>query len=481
MNKPLRHVWLVVAVLFALLFGSTTYIQVIQAPRLNADSRNARTLYEEFGRDRGPIVVAGDAVASSVRSDDTYGYQRQYDPGAMYAPITGYYSVFYGRTGLESSLNDTLSGTSDALFYQRISDVVSGRSPQGATVELTVDPAVQKAAYQGLKGHRGAAVAIDPSTGKILALVSTPSYNPQDLAGHSGEQVRANWRKLGSDPDKPLVNRAVGGGLYPPGSTFKLVVAASALQSGGYSKDSVIPGPGSYRLPQSTSTMSNHPRGGTEPCGPQDRSTLQEALAQSCNTSFALLGTRLGEDKLNATAKDFGFGQRLSIPMGVTPSSIGTDLDQAQLATTSIGQYEDRVTPLQMAMVASALDNDGVLMQPQLVSSVRTRDLKEISTFRATTLSQPVSASVAAQMRDMMQATVTDGTGTRAQIDGVEVGGKTGTAQWGDGRSPHAWFVGYANAGDRKVAVAVVVEEGGYGAEAAAPIARDMMEAVVTP
>lgn len=479
MNRPLRHVALVVAVLFLLLFGSTTYIQVIQARSLNADSRNARTMYEEFGRHRGPIVVAGTAIVDSVPSDDSYGYQRVYADGPMYAPVTGYYSTVYGFGGLENSLNDTLSGEADSLFYQRVADTVSGREPQGASVELTVDPAAQQAAWDGLKGHRGAAVALDPETGAILAMVSAPSYDPARLADHQRSDVVAAWKELNDDPDKPLTNRAIGGSLYPPGSAFKTIVAAAALDSGQYTKDSVIAGPGTYQLPNSSSVMNNHADGGTEPCGPEDRSSLLEAMRQSCNTSFALLGTELGQDALRSTSESYGFGQRLSIPMRVTPSRIGDDLDGAQLATTSIGQYETRVTPLQMAMVAASFDNDGQVMKPQLVQSVKASDLQVVSSLTPEKLSQPLSAADAAQMREMLVATVEDGTGRAARIDGAEVGGKTGTAQWGDGRPPHAWFIGYANKGDRKVAVAVIVEGGGYGSEAAAPIARDIMEAVI--
>lgn len=479
MNRPLRHVWLVIAVLFLVLFAATTYIQVFQSTSLNADSRNARTMYAEFGRDRGPVVVAGSAVADSVPSQDSYGYQRTYTGGGLYAPVTGYYSVVYGFSGIENALNDTLSGEADSLFYQRISDIVSGRDTQGATVELTIDPAVQKAAADGLQGKKGAAVALDPQTGAVLAMVSAPSYDPNELASHDRGAVKDTWKRLSDEPDKPLTNRAIGGGLYPPGSTFKLIVAAAALDSGSYTKDSEIPGPGSYNLPGSSSVMSNHPEGSQEPCGPNDRSSLLEAVKQSCNTSFALLGTSLGQDAIRSKAQEYGFGQKLSIPLKVTPSSIGENLDGAQLATTSIGQYEDRVTPLQMAMVAASFDNDGQVMKPQLVKSVRTSSLQEVSSLTPERLSHPLSAANAAQMRDMMRAVVEDGTGKAARIDGVEVGGKTGTAQWGDGRAPHAWFVGYANAGDRKVAVAIVVEEGGYGSDAAAPIAQDMMTAAV--
>lgn len=481
MNKPLRHVALVVAVLFLLLFGSTTYIQAFQQTSLNADGRNARAIYNNYGKHRGSIVVDGKAIAVSKNSDDVYGYQRSYTEGAMYAPVTGYQSVIYGTSGIERSLDDELSGDSDSLFLERMKAAASGRTPQGANVELTLDPEAQKAAWNALNGRRGSVVALDPSTGAVLAMVSSPSYDPDRLSSHSRDTVREAWSDLQADPDRPLTNRAIGGDLYPPGSTFKLIVASAALESGKYTKDSDIPGPGTYQLPHSSSVMNNHAGGGTEACGPGGSSSLQDALRQSCNTSFAKLGTELGEDSLRETAQDFGFGQRLRIPLGVTPSSIGEDLDDAQLATTSIGQYEDRVTPLQMAMVVAAFPNDGVVMEPQLVSSVRTSDLQEISALTPKKLSQPLTAANAKEMRDMMVETVENGTGTAAKIPGVEVGGKTGTAQWKPGAAPHSWFVGYAQAGDRQVAVATVVEEGGYGSTAAAPIAQDVMEAVVRP
>lgn len=479
MNKPLRHVWLVVGLLFLLLFTSTTYFQVIAQGRLNADGRNVRTIYNEFGRHRGPIVVDGQVIAGSVESDDTYGYLRTYDPGAMYAPVTGYYSVIYGFSGIERSLNDTLSGAADALFYQRISDILSGRQGQGATVELTLDAQAQQAAWDALDGQRGSVVALDPTTGAVLAMVSAPSYDPNRLASHDSRSVRTAWSELNEDPSRPMTNRAIGGDLYPPGSAFKLLVAAAALDSGKYQADTVIPGPGVYQLPNSSSTMNNHAGGDRTPCGPNDESTLAEALRTSCNTSFALLGQEVGEEDLRATAEEFGFGKRLEIPLAVTPSSIGTDLDGAQLATTSIGQYETRVTPMQMAMMAGAFANDGVVMEPQLVRSVRTNDLSSVAELSPREVGQPLSAANAAQMRTMMVDVVENGTGGAAAIDGVEVGGKTGTAQWGEGRAPHSWYVGYAQAGDRKVAVAVLVEEGGYGSRVAAPIAKDVMEAVV--
>ncbi|MGO1199411.1 MAG: peptidoglycan D,D-transpeptidase FtsI family protein [Dermabacteraceae bacterium] len=481
MNRPLRHVWLVISILFVLLFTSTTYFQVIAQDRLNAHGQNDRTLYNEYGRHRGPIVVDGHAIANSQSSDDTYGYLRAYDPGALYAPVTGYYSVVYGFTGLERALNDTLSGEADALFYHRISDILSGRQGRGATVELTLDAAAQEAAWDALDGRRGSVVALDPETGAVLAMVSAPSYDPDRLASHDRESVREAWTELNEDPERPLVNRAIGGDLYPPGSAFKLVVAASALESGEYTAESEIPGPGTWELPNSSAVMNNHAGGGTEACGPDDTSTLAEALRQSCNTSFAMLGVDLGEEQLRETAQGFGFGQRLEIPLSVTPSTIGQDLDDAQLATTSIGQYETRVTPLQMAMVAGTFANDGVVMQPQLVQAVRTSDLSTVAELTPQEIGQPLTAANSAQMRQMMVGVVEDGTGTAAAIDGVEVGGKTGTAEWGEDRRAHSWFVGYGQQEDQKIAVAAMVEEGGYGSRTAAPIAQDVMEAVIQP
>ena len=479
MNTPLRHVWLVTGVLFLLLFTSTTYFQVIAQDRLNAHSQNDRTLYNEYGRHRGPIVVDGHAVARSQESDDTYGYLRTYDPGALYAPVTGYYSVVYGFTGLEQALNDTLSGKADALFYHRLSAILSGTRGAGATVELTLDSAAQEAAWEALDGRRGSVVALDPDTGAVLAMVSSPSYDPNRLAAHDHRRVTDSWTELHADPDRPMINRAIGGDLYPPGSAFKLVVAAAALESGQYAPDTEIPGPGTYQLPGSDAVMNNHAAGGTEPCGPGDASTLADALRQSCNTSFAMLGGQLGAEALRSTAQDFGFGQDLQIPLEVTPSTLGEDLDAAQVATTSIGQYETRVTPLQMAMVAGATANDGVVMRPQLVQAVRTADLSTVAELSPQELGQPLTAANAAAMRQMMVGVVEDGTGTAAAIDGVEVGGKTGTAEWGQDRAPHSWYVGYAQQEEQKIALAVVVEEGGYGSRTAAPIARDVMETVM--
>jgi peptidoglycan glycosyltransferase len=417
-----------------------------------------------------------------VPSQDRYKYQRTYPGGALYTPVTGFYSVVYGETGIESAEGDLLAGTSDQLFYRRISDLLTGQQPQGATVELTIDPTLQKIAWDALGDQRGAVVALDPKTGNVLAMVSKPSYDATLLAGHDGAQVTKNRQRLLDDPNRPLDNRAIAGRLYPPGSTFKLITAAAALSTGRYRADSEVPGPASIQLPQSTNRL---PNDDGQPCGPGDQSTLTEALTRSCNTTFALLGQQVGADALRKQADAFGFDQALRIPLTVTPSVFPATLDQAHLAQSSIGQFDVRTNPLEMAMVSAAIANGGVLMKPNLVARVRSADLEVIQTTTPAELSRPISSEVASQLRTMMLSVVTSGTGTAAQIDGVDVAGKTGTAQSSPGNPPHAWFTSFASGNGRDIAVAVVVEDGGkagneaFGGTVAAPIARKVMEAVV--
>lgn len=479
MNKPLRHVSIVLTVLFVALFASITYFQVIAQPELSSDSRNARAIYNEYGKHRGSIVVAGEAIAYSVKTDNTYGYQRNYLHPELYAGVTGYYSILYGFSGIEKEMNTELSGDADSLFYDRLSTLISGRSPQGASVELTIDPKVQSAAAEALGDRKGAVVALDASDGAILALYSSPSYDPNQLASHDSNHITQVWQELNNDPNRPMVNRAIAGDLYPPGSVFKLLVAAAALDSGDYDLTTEVAGPGEYQLPNTSTKLANFINGDTTPCGPDDKSTLTEALKQSCNTTFAILGNELGEDYLKDFVKEYGFEHEFHIPMPATASKLGADLDPAQVALSSIGQYETRVTPLQMAMVSASFANDGVVMEPQLVESIRTADLREVHSFVPKRYSQPLSAANAQNMRTMMQEVVQSGTAVNAQIPGVEVGGKTGTAEWASQANAHAWFTGYAILGDKKVAVAVIVEEGGYGGSTAAPIARTVLQAAI--
>lgn len=480
MNAPVRKLSMVVAALFASLLVSTTLIQYVFAAELNARPDNRRTLLSTFARERGEILVGQSPIAKSVPSKDEYKFQRTYDEAELYAHVTGYYSFFGASGGLEQSENPFLSGSSDKLFYRRVSDLFTGRRAQGANIETTLDPAVQKAAVDAMEGIRGAAVALDPETGAILAMVSRPSFDPNLLAGHDLTQVSKNYDALNEDAARPLLNRTIGGDLYPPGSVFKVVTAAAALSSGQYDENSELDGPAELDLPQTTNTLPNAFDGA---CGPGDKVSMTRALAISCNTAFASVGMDIGADALREQAAKFGFGDALSVPMRVTPSSVPAELDQPQLAYASIGQYDVRVTPLQMAMVAAGVANDGVVMKPYLVQSVIGSDLSVIEQTDPEELSQAVTPEVAAQLQRMMVSVVDDGSGERAQISGVSVAGKTGTAQHGEGRKAHAWFISFAPADDPQIAVAVIAEDGGVagseagGGRVAAPIAKAMMEA----
>ncbi|GAA1655117.1 peptidoglycan D,D-transpeptidase FtsI family protein [Georgenia ruanii] len=484
MNKQVRHLATVVAVMFLALMVSATSVQFFQASKLNNDGRNVRTVYREFGRDRGPIVVAGEAIASSAPVDDVYGYQRSYAYGPLYAHSTGYFSTaFNNMTGLERSANDVLNGTSSSLLLQRIQTLFTGNQPQGGAVELTLDPAAQLAATKGLGDQRGAVVALDPDTGAILAMVSSPSYDPNALATHSRKDAQAALDALQADEGKPLVNRAIAGDQYAPGSSFKLITASAMLESGKYSVDSMVPAPTEMQLPQSTQILNNP---GNLPCGDgSGEVTFTQALKQSCNTPFSTAGMELGDEAMRKQAEAYGFGEPLQVPLKVTASRFPETQSQAELAMASIGQASVRVTPMQMAMVGAAIANGGVQMQPYLVARELTADLEVVSTTKPKELRRPISASTADQLTQMMQEVVRSGTGKHAQIPGVTVAGKTGTAEIAKGIAPHAWFVGFAGEGDKRVAVAVVVENGGHegegasGGTTAAPIARDVMAAVL--
>lgn len=480
MNTPLRRLAIVVVAMFVSLMAAATSVQFVQAAKLNDDPRNVRTLYREFNNSRGPIVIAGDQVAFSTKVDDAFKYQRTYTNGPLFAPVTGFYSVVYGRQGIERAENDVLTGTADSLFLSRVQDLFTGRQPQGSSVELTIDPAVQQAAWDAMGDQRGAVVAIDPATGAILAMVSKPSFDPNVLAGHSTSAVNEAYRVLADDPSAPLRNRAISE-TYPPGSTFKLIDAAAALEA-GMTPETQIVAPQTLPLPGSTASIPNF---GGEACGPGETVSLAEALRISCNTAFAQLGMDLGADALRAQAEAFGFDADLQIPLKVALSQFPPDPDVPQTALSAIGQYDVRATPLQMALVSAAIANGGKQMAPYLVQTVRNPDLEVVEEASPQELRTSVSAATAAALRDMMIGVIENGTGKSARISGVQVAGKTGTAQTTADAAPHAWFTAFAPADAPRVAVAVVVENGGSlgseatGGQVAAPIARAVIEAVL--
>lgn len=484
MTKELRRVGVVVLLMFAALFGSSTIIQVVQADTLRADGRNTRTLLATFATQRGDITAGQTPIAQSVPADDDYQWQRQYANGPVYAPVTGYTVLFGQPQGVEGSLNQELAGTGNSQFLTQLNSIITGQKPQGASVQTTIDPTVQQAAWDALGDQRGAVVAIQPKTGKILAMVSKPSYDPNSLAVHDTKQANATYDALTADPLKPLVNRTIGGDLYFPGSTFKLVVTAAALESGQYTPDSAFPNPAQYTLP-GTNTQINNSEGGS--CGGGETATIATALRLSCNIPFAQLGVALGQDPIRAQAKKFGFGDTdLRVPMKVTPSQYPEYTSDDKVALSAFGQADDRVTPLQMAMVSATVANGGQLMKPTLVDQVTAPDLTPIQSFTPTEYGRPISQQTADTMTQMMIQNVANGAASNARINGVQVGGKTGTAENGGSKPYTLWFTGFAPADDPEVAVAVVIENGGglgqrgFGNLVAAPIAKKVMEAVVS-
>ncbi len=484
MNGPLRRVSTVVALLFAALFISTTLIQVIFAPSINARPDNRRTLLDNYSRQRGAILVGDQPVAvSQPTPNEEIKYLRSYPQPLPYSHVTGYFSYTYGAGGgLEGAADDLLSGSSSQFFYTRVTDLLTGKQPVGATVQATINPKAQDAADKALGNQRGAVVALDPKTGAILAMISHPQYDPNRLSSHDQASVVKAWNELNADPTQPLVNRAIAGNLYPPGSVFKIVTAAAALENGKVDTTTQIPAPGVMELPQTTAGLPNYDR---QPCGPNNQTTLQHALEISCNTAMGYLGMQVGAQALADQAAKFGFGTTMRIPTRVEPSRFPTGINQAQTAQSAIGQYDVRVTPMQVAMVSAGIANGGVVMRPYLINQVLSADLQTIDRTSPERLGTAVSSQTAATLTQMLVGVVDQGTGTPAKINGVQVAGKTGTAEQGNGKPPHAWFTAFAPANDPKVAVAVVVEDGGNagneaaGGRLAGPIAKAVMEAVL--
>lgn len=471
MNRPIRRVAGVAMLMTLAVMVNLSVSYVAQAQYFNDRPENRRVTDARFGQDRGPIMVGNTPIAKSTPVEDTYRYQRSYPGGDLYAPITGYYAYQYGASALESSYSAELAGQDSSQFLSRLIDLASGATPKGGTVETTISAKAQRAAWKGLAGRKGAVVAIDYTTGAIKALVTSPSYNPDALATHNLKQAQKAWTKLNADPTRPMSNRATRE-IYSPGSTFKLVTTAAALES-GMSSDSDV-NAASYKLPGSTKVIS-------ESCGGK-QITLTRALMVSCNPAYARLGVDLGQDKLRQQAQKFGFGTKFLSDIGSVASVYPENLDSAQTAMTAIGEYEVAATPLQMALVSAAVANDGVIMEPYIVDQVLDADLRVTSQTKPKQWGKAISNTTAAEMRKMMVKVVQSGTGYRAKIPGVTVGGKTGTANTDYKRNPYAWFTAWAD--DPHVAVCVFVEDAELsaseiaGGRISAPIAKSVIEAL---
>ncbi len=470
MNRPLRRIALGVLILLGVLLANFSYIQAFQADELNSRNDNARRLTQAYSSPRGSIIVGGQPIAYSQDSKDSLKYQRIYTQGPLYAPVTGYFSTVYGSTGIENTQNDALAGKDIRQQFRRFFSTSNQGKSAGGNVELTIDPKLQQVAAQALGNNRGAVVALDPSTGAILAMVTSPSYDPNALASHDRQtQVKA-WETLTKKKDNPnpLLNRALRE-AYPPGSTFKLITAAAAIDKLGMNPNSEVPGPAKLPLPQSDNELPNWDK---TQCSPgSDTTTLIRALEHSCNTTFASLGLQLKAAALSDEAQKFGFNSTFEIPMSSVKSSIPTTMDQAFTAQSAIGQQDVKATPLQMALVAAAIANNGTMMQPYLVSRTTTGGGGVLSQANAKSWGEPISDQTASMLRQMMIQVVAQGTGTKAQVPGFTVAGKTGTAQWETGMNTHSWFVGFAPAGEDEqptIALAVFIE--GVGKESTDPV-----------
>ncbi|MEU6113919.1 penicillin-binding transpeptidase domain-containing protein [Streptomyces sp. NPDC047117] len=484
MNKPLRRVAIFCGLLVLALLIRVNWVQFVQADELKNDSHNRRVAIERYSIPRGNIIVGDKAVTGSTTTDSgDFKYKRTYKDGPMWAPVTGYASQAFDANQLEKLYDPILTGTDDKLFFSRTVDMFTGEKQQGGDVVTTLDAKAQKAAYEGLKGKKGAVAAINPETGAILALSSAPSYDPSSFAGMSDDDAKAYTGLLKkSNPDEPMLNRALRQ-TYPPGSTFKVVTAAAALENGLYTDiDAKTNSPLPYYLPDTAHQPLNNE--GNLPC--KDAS-LREALRVSCNSVFGKISADLGNEKMIKEADEFGFNKEHFTPVRADASVYPKD-NRPQNAMAGIGQASNRATPLQMAMVASAVANGGTLMKPYMVDKLVAPNLNVLQQTQPEKLSEPLKPENAQKLQDMMETVVKTGTGTTAQIPGVTVGGKTGTAQHGEDNkdNPYAWFISYAKTDKgTPVAVAVVIEGSDTlrgdiaGGKLAAPVAKAVMEAVL--
>lgn len=479
MNRQIRRVAYALLILFGAIFLNLSWLQLVQAERLAGHPANTRLLLKEYALERGAILSAdGRTLAVSRPTPEReLKFLRTYPLGALFAPVTGYYSVRFGRAGLELSYNRALTGRGGVLSMQDLGDRLLGRGERGDALVLAIDSRVQQAASDALGSRSGAVAAVDPINGRVLALVSSPSFDPGPLSEHSAKVQGDAFDALRRDADRPLLNRATAES-YPPGSIFKVVTAAAALGS-GLGVDTSFPSVAEYRPPQTDRTIGNF---GGRPCG----GNMADAIRASCNTYFARLGAELPKGALEKAARAFGFGERPPIDI----RSVASRIPSAELlrspafaAQSAIGQFDVSATPLQMALVAAGIANEGKLMVPRIVKEIRDARGLQIEEMRAEVWKEAIPPEIAATLRELMVSAVDSGTGRAAAIAGVRVAGKTGTAQTGrpDG-SAHAWFICFAPADNPRIAVAVIVEagEGGgneTGGRLAAPIARKVLEA----
>jgi peptidoglycan glycosyltransferase len=484
-NRALRRISLGCLIMFVALLVNANFLQGFQASSLAGDKGNIRSFDQQYQYQRGSISTAdGVTIARSRPVKGIYKFQRYYPHGPVYAPVTGYDSL-YGATGIEQAENKLLSGTDPALTVRNLIDLITGKQKQGASVQLTINSKAQQAAYDALKatGRSGGVVALNPKNGAILALASYPSFDPNNYATLNGTKLNKIDARYRRDPGQPLLNRSINA-TYPPGSTFKIVTSSAAFATGRYTMNTSVPAPTVLHLPDTTKTLIND---NGEACG-SGHVPVIFAFTLSCNTAFGHLGMRLGSAALKRQADKYGFnGTSLAIPMKVSPSNFPLVNGQAYTAYSAIGQFDDTVTPMQEALLAATVANDGTLMKPYVVQDVKAPDLTTVQQATSSVLSQPVSARSAGQLKQMMQSVVNSPSGTAYVVPGIhqaglDIAAKTGTAQNGtnDTGLNDAVFTALAPARNPSIAIGVIIKGGGYGAAAAGPIAVQVIKAYLS-
>jgi len=490
MNRALFRLSLACLAMFVLLLLNVNYVQAFEATSLASKPGNIRVFDQQFQYQRGSIIAAGDRgggpgvkIADSLEVKGSNVFHRYYPYGPVYAPVTGFDSV-YGATGIEAAEDKDLSGTATNLTVHNLISLLTGKPKQGATVYLTISAKAQQAAYQALLndgGHDAAAVAINPTTGAILAMASVPTFDPNRLTTLDGAKFDKIDKELLADPAQPLLNRAINA-TFPPGSSFKVITGSAAFSTGKVANtQTTVNAPQPLTLPNGHQLNND----GGELCG-DGHPQIIEAFWLSCNTAFGQIGMNLGARTLQSYSTRFGWNQPLSIPLPVSPSvaPLPPGLDKSLTAYMAIGQLDDEATPLQEAMDAAAIANDGALMKPYLVQSIQAPDLSTIQSASPAVLSQAVSAQVASEVTQMMIQVTQNPVGTafataNKSVAGVEIAGKTGTAENGVNNSglDDAVFTCFAPATNPQIAVGVIVKGGGFGADAAAPIAVKIIQA----
>jgi cell division protein FtsI/penicillin-binding protein 2 len=490
MNHALRRVSLACLVMFLLLLVNANYVQGFETGKLASGPGNGRTFALQYQYQRGAIITADNQpIAESKHIPGVYSFQRTYPSGQVYAPVTGY-DTPYSKTGIEQAEDRLLAGTDPRLAVRNLIDLVTGKPRRGATVQLTINSAAQQAAYKALKATKlpSGAVAIDPSTGAILALASYPTFNPNKYATLNGTQLNKTDQRYRNSKQQPLLNRAINE-TFPPGSTFKIVTSSTAFSTGKYNPDSRYYAPTNLKLPGTTNQLINFDNlpcdDGSNPSG-NGTVPLIYAFTVSCNTVFGGLGMHLGGAALRQQANSFGMNRPLRIPLPVSPSNYPPVSNPDFTAYSAIGQYNDTVTPLQEAMFAAAIANHGTLMRPYMVQKVIAPNLTPLVTAQPSVLSQTVSPAVASDVARMMTGVVAQPYGTahsiQAELGGITVAAKTGTAQNGANNTglDDAVFTCFAPVGNPRIAVGVVVKGGGLGADASAPVAVQIIKAYMS-